>query len=182
MKQLQQKTKQNSSIEWGKSLLIVIIIILIIKTFIFAPFKVEGASMQPTLYNDDRLIVNKIAMQISSLQRGDVVVIKKENDAKYYVKRIIGLQKDSLKVVDGELFINNQKQQESYLDHDLLNEYKEYLNVKEIKVPDEKVFVMGDNRFNSKDSRNGLGYIDVSDIVGKSRFVYYPLDRIKIVK
>lgn len=64
----------------------------------------------------------------------------------------------------------------------MLNEYKEYLNVEKTKVPDGKVFVMGDNRLNSKDSRNGLGYIDVSDIVGKSQLVFYPFDRIKIVK
>lgn len=111
-----------------------------------------------------------------------MVVIKKENEPKYYVKRIIGLQNDNLKVVDGELFINNQKQPESYLNQDLLNEYKEYLNVREVKVPHGKVFVMRDNRLNSTDSRNGLGYIDISEIVGKSQLVYYPLDRIKIVK
>lgn len=182
MEKSQQNTKQNSWIEWGKSLLIALVIGMIVKMFFFTPFKVEGASMQPTLHNEDRLIVNKIAMHVSSLQRGDVVIIKKTNDPKYYVKRIIGLQKDTIKIVDGELFVNNQKQQEPYLNQDLLNEYKEYLNVEETKVPDGKVFVMGDNRLNSKDSRNGLGYIDVSDIVGKSQLVFYPLDRIKIIE
>lgn len=165
-------------IEWGKAILFAVIFAMIIKTFIFAPFVVEGASMQPTLKNNDRLFVNKISLHFSSIKHGEVVVIKNPEDPKYYVKRVIGLSGDTIKVVDGILYVNDKEQKESYLDQKLLEEYKQ-LNYEETKIPKDKLFVMGDNRLNSKDSRTGLGDIDISSIVGKTEFVFYPFDRIQ---
>ncbi|PGT74215.1 signal peptidase I [Bacillus cereus] len=176
-----KSTKKNFWIEWGKPILFTIIGAAIIKTFIFAPFVVEGASMQPTLQNNDRIFVNKIALQFSSIQHGDVVVIKNPDDPKYYVKRVIGLPNDTLKVENGVLYINNKEQKEEYLDRYLSEKYKNS-DYPETKVPNNKVFVMGDNRLNSKDSRNGLGDIDLSNIVGKTEFVFYPFDRTKVIK
>ncbi|MEB9335656.1 signal peptidase I [Bacillus cereus] len=172
--------KKSTWIEWGKSILFAIIGVAIIKTFIFAPFVVEGASMQPSLFNNDRIIVNKIMMEFSSVKYGDVVVIKKPDDPKYYVKRVIGLLNDTIKVKNGNLYINNKEQKEGYLDHTLLEEYKQ-LNYPETKIPSRKVFVMGDNRLNSRDSRTGLGDIDVSSIVGKAEFVFYPFNRAQVI-
>ncbi|WP_252195565.1 signal peptidase I [Bacillus mycoides] len=167
-------------IEWGKSILCAIIGVAMIKTFIFAPFVVEGASMQPSLLNNDRIVVNKIMMEFSSVKYGDVVVIKKPDDPKYYVKRVIGLPNDTIKVENGILYINNTEQEEGYLDHTLLEEYKQ-LNYPVTEIPSHKVFVMGDNRLNSIDSRTGLGDIDVSSIVGKAEFVFYPFNRVRII-
>lgn len=167
-------------IEWGRPLFFAILFTIIIKTFIFAPFVVEGASMQPTLKNSDRLFVNKISLQFSSIQREDVVVIKNPNDPKYYVKRVIGLSGDTIEVVNGILYINGKEQEEKYLDQNLSEEYKE-LNYPKTKIPEDKLFVMGDNRLNSKDSRTGLGDIDLSSIVGKTEFVFYPFDRIQVI-
>lgn len=98
----------------------------------------------------------------------------------YLVKRVIGLAGDIVKITEGKLYINGVEQKESYLNQDLLEQYKQ-LNYAEQKIPVNKVFVMGDNRLNSKDSRNGLGYIDESDIVGKTEFVYYPFNKIKFI-
>ncbi|QWH64246.1 signal peptidase I (plasmid) [Bacillus mycoides] len=172
--------KKSTWIEWGKSILFAIISVAMIKTFVFAPFVLEGASMQPSLLNNDRIVVNKIMMEFSSVKYGDVVVIKKPDDPKYYVKRVIGLPNDAIKVENGILYINNKEQKEGYLDHTLLEEYKQ-LNYTETEIPSHKVFVMGDNRLNSIDSRTGLGDIDVSSIVGKAEFVFYPFNRVRII-
>lgn len=135
--------------------------------------------MQPTLQNQDHLLVNKAILHFSSVQRGDIIVIKKPDDSRYYVKRVIGLAGDTIRMVNGILYINGEKQQEPYLDSNLLKINKQSLSLREVTVPAGKVFVMGDNRLNSLDSRNGLGYIDSSYIVGIAEGIYFPFNRIK---
>jgi len=136
--------------------------------------------MQPTLLNHDQIFVNKIRTEVSSVNYGDVVVIKKPDDPKYYIKRVIGLPNDTLKVKNGVLYINNKKQKENYLDDKVLEEFKQ-VNCLERKIPNHKVFVMDDNRCNSTDSRTGLGDIDTSHIVGKAEFVFYPFNKVRLV-
>lgn len=176
MKQLKGKQE----LKWVLIILVVFMVIFIVRTFIFMPFKVDGESMEPTLQNNDRLFVNKLIINFSSIKHGDIVVIKKSEDQMYLVKRVIGLAGDVLKITEGKLYINGVEQREAYLNQDLLKQYKQ-LNHAEQKIPVNKVFVMGDNRLNSKDSRNGLGYIDESDVVGKTEFVYYPFNKMKFI-
>ncbi|MCP1124120.1 signal peptidase I [Bacillus sp. 3103sda1] len=173
--------KGKQEIKWVLIILVVFIVIFTVRTFIFMPFKVDGESMEPTLQNKDRLFVNKVIINFSSIKHGDIVVIKKTEDQMYLVKRVIGLAGDVVKITEGKLYINGVEQKEAYLNQDVLEQYKQ-LNYAEQKIPVNKVFVMGDNRLNSKDSRNGLGYIDESDIVGKAEFVYYPFNRIKFIE
>ena len=155
---------------------------IIIKLFVFSPFIVEGASMQPTLHNHDYLFVNKAKFHLTSISRGEVVIIKKEDDPKYYVKRIIGLPSDDVNIVDGILHINGKAVSENYLNTKLKNVYEEYLQFNQVQVPKNSYLVMGDNRLNSKDSRNGLGYIKQSEIIGKVEVVFYPLHRVKLIR
>lgn len=176
MKQLKGKQE----LKWVLIILVVFMVIFIVRTFIFMPFKVDGESMEPTLQNNDRLFVNKFIINFSSIKHGDIVVIKKSEDQMYLVKRVIGLAGDVLRITEGKLYINGVEQREAYLNQDLLKQYKQ-LNHAEQKIPVNKVFVMGDNRLNSKDSRNGLGYIDESDVVGKTEFVYYPFNKMKFI-
>ncbi|MBJ8107855.1 MULTISPECIES: signal peptidase I [Bacillus cereus group] len=176
MKQLKGKQE----LKWVLIILVVFIVIFIVRTFIFMPFKVDGESMEPTLQNKDRLFVNKVIIKFSPIKYGDIVVIKKTEDQMHLVKRVIGLAGDVVKITEGKLYINGVEKKEAYLNQDLLEQYKQ-LNYAEQKIPVNKVFVMGDNRLNSKDSRNGLGYIDESDIVGKTEFVYYPFNKIKFI-
>ena len=138
--------------------------------------------MQPTLQNHDYLFVNKASFHLSSINRGEVVIIKKQDDPKYYVKRIIGRPNDSVNITNGKLFINGRPITEDYLNNKLREEYKEYLQFNQVKVPSNSFLVMGDNRLNSKDSRNGLGYIKQSEIVGKVEGVFYPFDRVRIIQ
>lgn len=176
------KTKQNTAWELIKLIAYSFTFAFIIKIFIFSPFVVEGASMQPTLHNEDHLFVNKVALQLSDVHRGDIVIIKKENDPKYYVKRVIGLNGEKIEIKDGILNVNGKSIKENYLNKELKDEYKKYLQYDQVTVPKNSYFVMGDNRFNSKDSRNGLDYIKESEIVGKAQIIYYPFKRLKSIQ
>ncbi|PGL71189.1 signal peptidase I [Bacillus sp. AFS055030] len=173
--------KKDSAWQTFKLLIYSFTIALIVKVFIFSPFIVQGASMQPTLHNNDYLFVNKASFHLSTINRGEVVIIKKQNDPKYYVKRIIGLPNDTVHLTNGNLYINGKQVSENYLNDHLKNVYKKYLQFNQVKVPNQSYLVMGDNRLNSKDSRNGLGYIKQSEIVGKVEGVFFPFDRVRII-
>jgi signal peptidase I len=176
-----EKVKHNSLWELGKIVAYTLMIALIIKIFIFTPFIVEGSSMQPTLHNHDRLIVNKAIFHVSDVNRGDVVIIQKVNDPKYYVKRVIGLEGDRIEIHNGVLFVNGKAVKEEYLNKSLKKEYERYLQFGQVEVPKNSFFVMGDNRLNSKDSRNGLDYIQHTEVIGKAEMIYFPFNRLKIV-
>ncbi|WP_020061155.1 signal peptidase I [Bacillus sp. 123MFChir2] len=158
------------------------VIAFLMKVFVFFPTTVQGASMQPTLYEGDKVIVNKLAKQIDSYDHGDVIVLKTNN---YYVKRIIGLPGDTIEMKNDRLYINSQLQNESYVEKNKKYAKQLMVNLTEdfgpIKIPENKIFVMGDNRLVSRDSRNELGLIDKDDVLGSLVARYYPFNRLKII-
>lgn len=157
---------------WVKSLLIAIGIAMIVRTFLFAPYIVEGASMEPTLHNQEKIFVSRI----NNVTRGDIVIIKGTEEN--YVKRIIGLPGDKVVVKDDKLYVNGNLIKEAYLSEN--RKLAEQMGSKltgdfgPLTVPADKYFVMGDNRLYSKDSRNGLGLIPKKEIVGEPEFVFFP--------
>ncbi|MBE5106621.1 signal peptidase I [Bacillus thuringiensis] len=161
-------------------MLIIIGIIFINNSFLFC--LVEGISMQPTLNEKNRIIVNKASVYFSSFHHGDVVIIKKEDEPTYYVKRIIGLSGDKIQLRNDVVYINGKKREKSYIKLDMSQVSNRFSNFREIRVPSHKLFVLGDNLNHSKDSRNTLGLIDESNIIGKVEIVYYPFDQIKRIK
>ncbi|EOP69249.1 signal peptidase I [Bacillus cereus] len=169
--------------DWRKIcsyILIIIGIIIINKSFLFC--MVEGISMQPTLNENNRILVNKASVYFSSFHHGDVVIIKKEDEPTYYVKRIIGLPGDNIQLRNDVVYINDKKRDELYIQLDMSQVSNRFSNFREMKVPSHKLFVLGDNRNHSKDSRNTLGLIDESHVIGKVKMVYYPFDQIKWLK
>ncbi|EJS45302.1 signal peptidase I [Bacillus cereus BAG1X1-3] len=134
--------------------------------FNFDFYKVKGNSMYPTVQDQEYLLVNRAATTICPLYHGQIVVIKIPNDYNYYIKRIIGLPNETVKMVNNSVYIDGEKQEEPYVYKDLINKTEFFSNFSERKVPSGKLFVMGDNRYKSMDSRNGLGYIDKTSIVG----------------
>ncbi|MEH6891915.1 signal peptidase I [Bacillus sp. JJ864] len=158
------------------------VLVFLMKVFVFFSTTVQGASMQPTLYEGDKVIVNKLAKQIDSYDHGDVIVVKTDN---YYVKRIIGLPGDTIEMKNDQLYINSQLQKEPYLEKNKKHAKQLMVNLTEdfgpIKVPNNKIFVMGDNRLVSRDSRNGLGFIDKDDVLGSLVAIYYPFNRVQII-
>ncbi|WP_462413561.1 signal peptidase I [Neobacillus sp. Marseille-QA0830] len=165
---------------WGKSLLVALGIAFIVRTFVFAPYIVEGASMEPTLHNQEKIFVARLPVT-GGIDRGEIIIIKGEEEN--YVKRVIGLPGDTVEMKSDQLFINGEAVKENYL-----SENREIAKQKgslltgdfgPLTVPQDKYFVMGDNRLFSKDSRNGLGLINKSAIIGKSEFVFYPFSDIR---
>jgi len=176
-------TKSNPFIEWGRAILLAAGLAFIIRIFLFEPYLVEGSSMDPTLHDGERLFVNKASFMIGDLERGDIVIIDGEEKNIHYVKRVIGLPGDEIEVENHQLLINGQMFKEPYLQ---LNEEKAaeqgtFLmeNFKTISVPEHEIFVMGDNRANSMDSRNGLGSIAIGQVAGKAEFVFFPFEKIR---
>ena len=168
------ETKKKSEwLEWAKAIIIAILIALFLRTFIFATSIVEGESMDPTLEDGERVIFNKIVYLIDEPERGDIVIIKRP--FKNYVKRVIALPGETIELNGSELYINGEKYEQTFLDEDAAERTG---NFGPIQVPDDSYFVMGDNRAISKDSRNGLGFIQEDEIIGRSEFVIFPFDEL----
>lgn len=166
--------EKNEWLEWGKAIFIAILLAFLLRTFVFATSIVEGESMVPTLENGERVIFNKLVYFLDEPERGDVVIIQRP--LKNYVKRVIGLPGETVKFREHQLYINGEKYGESFINEEALNHTG---NFGPIEVPENKYFVMGDNRAISKDSRNGLGFISEDDIIGRSELVVYPFDEWK---
>lgn len=167
----------NKLVKWIKAGLITLILAIILNTFIFSSSIVEGISMEPTLKDNDRILINKLTYILSEPNRGDIVIIQHEN--KNYIKRIIALPGETIEMSDHTLYIDNEEQENTYVNQsdDILTG-----SFGPLKIPDDHYFVMGDNRLVSKDSRNELGLIKENEIIGKSEFIIYPFDRLKKTK
>ncbi len=154
--------------EFGKTLVIAFILAQLIMVSVAQAFQVEQYSMEPTLLPHDRVLVNKFLYHFRPPQRGDVIVLKYPlNTQRNYIKRIIGLPGEALEIKDGKLYINSQLVQELYLHGTPQGNYGPFT------VPLDAVFVMGDNRNNSEDSRS-FGPLKKTLIVGQAIFIYWP--------
>lgn len=162
--------------EWIKALAIAIILAGVIRFYLFAPIVVDGESMMPTLKDQDRMIVNKVSYTIGEPERFDIVVFRATED-KDYIKRIIGLPGDHIAYKDDVLYVNGKPIDEPYL-----KAYKEQVGdgnltydfSMENKVPEGELFVMGDNRRYSKDSRM-IGTIPMDRVIGEANIIYWPI-------
>ena len=160
--------------------LISIVLVMVIIASLFSTYKVGGLSMEPTLYNQERILVSK-SRKDQNYYRGDIVVINgKENEK--FIKRIIGIPGDKIEVKDDTLYINDIQQEERYLNNNRTDARgKDKLNgeLQAVVIPKNKYFVMGDNRILSLDSRNGLGLIKQDHVIGKSKYVFYPFSEFR---
>ena len=133
---------------WGKSLLAALGIAFIVRTFVFAPYIVEGASMEPTLHNHEKIFVARLTIT-GDIKRGEIIIIKGKEEN--YVKRVIGLPGDTVEMKNDQLLINDKVFKEPYLSHNLKMAQKLGSRLTgdfgPIIVPRHHYFVMGDNRF-----------------------------------
>jgi signal peptidase I len=132
-----------------------------------ARIRVDGFSMEPTLHSGEYVIVNKVTYYLDDPQRGDIVVFHfpRQPDQEY-IKRIIGLPGDEIRITDGVVYVNDQMLDEPYINAD-----PAYGGT--WTVPDTQFFVLGDNRNNSSDSHN-WGFVPIDFMIGKAVFVYWP--------
>ena len=178
--------------KWLFVIIVSIIIALVLRSFVFEWVIVQGQSMENTLYNRQVLFVNKIGYTFGPVKRGDIVVFEvvegnldyipmakdipilssllpPENEVDY-IKRIIGLPGDEIDILDGNVYVNGILQKEPYAKGSTMEQNFEI----PCTVPENKVFVMGDNRENSSDSRK-IGFVEIDRIKGKAVFRIRPL-------
>lgn len=178
---------KNQTWEWMKAFVVAIALAAIIRFFFFAPILVDGVSMMPTLHDHDRMIVNKISYKISEPKRFDIIVFKATVD-KDYIKRIIGLPGDTIEYKDDVLYVNGKRYEEPYLDAykkqvkdgPLTYDFKLGENTGQTTVPQGQIFVMGDNRRLSKDSRL-IGTVAIDQVIGKTNIVYWPFSDARMI-
>ncbi|OEF98783.1 signal peptidase I [Desulfuribacillus alkaliarsenatis] len=157
--------------DWVITLGVAIILALLIRHFLFAIFIVDGESMYPTLEDSEWLVVNKAVYLLDDPKHGDIIVFH-ATPTRDYIKRVIAIEGDELEIVNGTVYINGQ-----ILDEPYINEPMEfYNNYQKILVPENHLFVMGDNRNKSADSRMpDIGFIDLNEVVGRAEVVFWPL-------
>ncbi|MEW9667613.1 signal peptidase I [Ammoniphilus sp. 3BR4] len=174
---VQQEKPKNEVWEWLKALAIAVVLAFVIRSFLFAPFVVDGTSMMPTLHDRERLIVTKLIYFIQEPSRGDIIVFHATAE-RDYIKRVIAVGGDKIEMKADQLYINDQPVDEPYLDEfkqqALAEGYPLTGDFGPIDVPEGEIFVMGDNRRNSKDSR-AIGTVPLDTVVGRADVVFWPL-------
>jgi signal peptidase I len=167
-----------------QTILLAASVFLVFYIFLFRPFQVSGESMDPTFKNREYIMTNLIGLRFEDAKRGDVIVFKAPTDEnKDFIKRIMGVPGDRISVKEGKVYINGEKVDEhAYLSDSVYTSGGAFLQEgEEETVPAGSYFVMGDNRPFSSDSRE-WGFLKKSEIIGKSFFVYWPLNNFRVIK
>jgi len=163
---------------WLRDLIISLAISAFIIIFLYQPVKVEGTSMMPSLDDQERIFVNKFVYRLESIERGDIVVFHYPRDpSKSYIKRVVGLAGDHIRIDGGRVLVNGKALDEDYVP----SEYEDQRSYSEIVVPAHAYFVLGDHRSMSNDSRD-FGPVNENYIYGKAVFGYWPVDKLGILR
>ena len=154
------------------TVIVALVLALLLRAFVFLFAMVDGPSMQPTLESGERVLVTRYTYAFSPIQRGDVIVCRFDhpNFPDYYVKRVVALSGETIRITDGVVYINGSPLAEDYTLSPAASDFPETL------VPEGCVFVLGDNRNNSTDSRK-VGSIRENRIIGKARCILYPFSQ-----
>jgi signal peptidase I len=172
-----------SAVSWFRDLVFSVLIAVVLIVFIYQPVKVEGRSMMPTLTDQERIFINQFTYRfgLGSIERGDTVVFWYPLDtSKSYIKRVIAVPGDRVRVERGQVYVNGKTLVENYVapQH---RDPSSWRDGDEQTVPDGKYFVLGDHRNESSDSRV-WGYVPRENIYGKAVFIYWPLNMIGRVR
>jgi signal peptidase I len=163
---------------WLRDIVVSVAVSFLIITFLYQPVRVEGTSMQPELRDQDRLFINKFLYRFEQVSRGDVVVFRYPRDQeKSYIKRVIALPGDTIRIDDGHVFVNGVRLDEPYVP----KLFRDARSMGEMTIPPEEYFVMGDHRSISSDSRD-FGPVERNLIFGKAEFIYWPAGNMGVVR
>jgi len=162
---------------WGRDVLISLGLSAFFIIFLYQPVRVEGTSMLPGLQDQERIFVNKFVYDFEPISRGDIVVFRYPRDpSKSYIKRVVAVGGDRIKIVQGQLYLNGRAVEEPYVPP----QYEDYRSVSELVVPKGSFYVLGDHRSMSSDSRD-FGAVPETLVTGKAIFVYWPLVRLGVL-
>lgn len=170
-------------LDFVETIVIALAIFVVVYRFLFQPHQVKGSSMYDNFHDGEYLLTDKVTYRFREPQRGDVVVFKAPKNEDYdYIKRVIGLPGDQVKVSGGAVYLNNQRLDESgYLDSRITTHSGAYLREGQtVIVPPNEYIVMGDNRDNSSDSRE-WGPVPEPNLVGRAWLRYWPVNHLGIV-
>jgi signal peptidase I len=163
---------------WLRDLIISLAISAFIIVFLYQPVKVEGTSMMPSLEDQERIFVNKFVYRLEPIERGDIVVFRYPYDpSKSYIKRVIAMAGDHIRIDSGQVYVNGEALIETYVPP----EYADRRSMRDTVVPENDYFVLGDHRSMSDDSRR-FGPVNQSFIYGKAVFGYWPMDKLGRVR
>ena len=163
---------------WLRDLVISLAISAFIIIFLYQPVKVEGTSMMPELVDQERIFVNKFVYRLEPIERGDIVVFRYPYDpSKSYIKRVIGMAGDRIRIDAGQVYVNGEALVETYVPQ----EFTDVRTFPEVVVPANSYYVLGDHRSMSDDSR-AFGPVNQSFIYGKAVFGYWPMDKLGRVR
>lgn len=153
--------------------IIIILVVLLVKTYVFSLIRVNGPSMEVTLLNNDIMILDKISYRFNEIKRFDIVVVDLGDEA--IIKRVIGLPGEKISYIDNNLYVNGKQ-----VKYDFEHAFTENFEMTE-EIPNDCYFVLGDNRLNSTDSRI-IGCVEKDKIVGHARYTIFPFSRFGVKK
>ncbi|HWZ46401.1 MAG TPA: signal peptidase I [Candidatus Saccharimonadales bacterium] len=163
---------------WTRDLFFSIAFALIIILFVYQPVKVEGGSMEPGLEDQERIFINKLVYRFETIERGDVIVFRYPRDMrKSFIKRVIGIPGDRVRVAKGHVYLNGQPLPEPYVPED----YFDSRSDEERVVKPDTFYVLGDHRSMSNDSRE-FGLVPRANVYGKAVFGYWPMEKLGTVR
>jgi signal peptidase I len=167
--------RHRALLDWAVVIIVALLVAFLVRTFVLAHFVVDGTSMFSTLHDDDRVFVNKLSYRLHDPNRGDVVVLHQDSGVseRDLIKRVIALPGETIEVQNCQVIIDGQALEEPYLDPEVVTPGNCGGDLAPVLVPEEHVFVMGDNRGGSQDSR-ALGPIEEEELVGRAFVVFWP--------
>jgi len=170
----QLEKRKRAASGWLRDVVISLAVSAFFIIFLYQPVKVEGTSMMPTLEDQERVFINKFVYKLEPIERGDVIVFRYPRDpAKSYIKRVIAVAGDHVRIEAGVVFVNGHRIPEAYLPR----MYEDVRSYPDTVVPTHCYFVLGDHRNLSNDSRD-FGPVDESFIYGKAVFGYWPVAKL----
>jgi signal peptidase I len=173
------KRRHRALFDWAVVIVVALLVAFLVRTFVLAHFVVDGTSMFSTLHDDDRVFVNKLSYRLHDPNRGDVVVLHQDAGEgrgisdRDLIKRVVALPGETIEVRSCRVLIDGQQLEEPYLDPEVVTPGNCGGDLAPVTIPEEHVFVMGDNRGGSQDSR-ALGPIEEDDLVGRAFVVFWP--------
>ena len=161
--------------DWIISIVVAVVLAFLIRQFIVELYIVDGPSMRPTLQSQERLVVNKFIYSLRAPEKGEILVFKYPRDqSRDFIKRVIATPGDTIEIKDGRVYVNDQMLNEDYILEKTRSEYPK------ATVPAGTVFVMGDNRNNSEDSRFAdVDFVPLRLVKGKAAVVFWPFERFR---